>query len=103
MNMYTLIMVGLVILRHEYVVDFNAKTFLNYSWTPRHILHSRALAVAGRFLFAGINEPERRRRREANTFTTRVNFFAWLLEVYNILQYLQFTVLKKSQELRMLS
>ena len=32
-------------------------------------------------LVAGINETERRRRKESNLFTTNINFIAWLLEV----------------------
>ena len=32
-------------------------------------------------LGAGINETERRRRKESNLFTTNINFIAWLLEV----------------------
>ena len=29
----------------------------------------------------GVSETERRRRRESNIFTTKINFIAWLLEV----------------------
>ena len=33
---------------------------------------------------AGISETERKRRKESNLFTTKINFTAWLLEVLNI-------------------
>ena len=32
---------------------------------------------------AGISEMERKRRKESNIFTTKINFIAWLLEVLN--------------------
>ena len=31
---------------------------------------------------SGISETERIRRKESNLFTTKINFIAWLLEVY---------------------
>ena len=35
---------------------------------------------------AGVSETERRRRKESNLFTTKINFYAWLLEVSKIFQ-----------------
>ena len=35
---------------------------------------------------AGVSETERRRRKESNLFTTKINFYAWLLEVLKIFQ-----------------
>ena len=32
-------------------------------------------------IFIGISETERKRRKESNLFTTKINFIAWLLEV----------------------
>ena len=35
---------------------------------------------------AGVSETERRRRKESNLFTTKINFYAWLLEVLKTFQ-----------------